>query len=139
MTPGLEAWLATLVDESYVMLRPSPIAGVGVFAIRDIPKGCRRMFGPPDAPDAWVTVPRATIEALPAHVRLLVENYCLYDEAHYFLPRDGFRKLDLACYLNHADDPNLVSVEGGDWFEAGRDIRADEELTIDYGTIVPDA
>jgi hypothetical protein len=37
--------LAELADNTWVMLRPSPIEGIGVFAIRDIPKGSRDMFG----------------------------------------------------------------------------------------------
>jgi len=32
--------LDELINTTYVMLKPSPIAGIGVFAIRDIPKGC---------------------------------------------------------------------------------------------------
>jgi hypothetical protein len=136
--PPQQALLRQLRDESWVMLRPSPIAGVGVFAIRDIPKGCRTMFGPPDAPDAWVAVPHADIMALPLHARALVENYCLYDAQHYFVPRDGFRKIDLSCCLNHSPSPNVHSINDGDYFETLRDIAAGEELLIDYGTIVHD-
>jgi SET domain-containing protein len=118
------------------MLRPSPIDGVGVFAIADIPKGCRDMFGPPDPPEAWVAVPRAAVESLPAHVRLLIENYCLYDHTSYFVPADGFAKMDLSLYLNHSETPNVMSVQDGAYFEAMRDIAAGEELVIDYGEIV---
>jgi SET domain-containing protein len=39
-------------------------------------------------------------------------------------------------YLNHSDQPNLISVNDGEFFEAIRDIEAGEELLIDYGTIV---
>lgn len=131
-----------LLDElhtsTFVMLKPSPLEGVGVFAIRDIPKGCRDMFGKPDAPGHWITIPREDVEALPAHSRHLVETYCLYDERHYFVPKDGFKKMDLACYLNHSDEPNVVSIDDGDYFEALREIRSGEELLIDYGDIVAD-
>jgi hypothetical protein len=130
------ALLQQLRARSYVMLRPSPIEGIGVFAICDIPKGCREMFGPPDAPDAWVAVPRAEIERLPAHARALVENYCLYDDVNYFVPAEGFAKLDLSLFLNHSDTPNVVSVDEGAFFEAVRDIAVGEELVIDYGEIV---
>ncbi|MBK9408471.1 MAG: hypothetical protein IPN47_10590 [Gemmatimonadetes bacterium] len=67
MTP--DQILRELRDQTYVMLRPSPIEGIGVFAIRDIPKGCRDMFSPPGAPDEYLAVPRAEIDALPAHAR----------------------------------------------------------------------
>jgi len=136
MTP--DQLLADLRDASYVMLKPSPIAGVGVFAIRDIPKGCRDMFSKPDPDEKWVSVPRRDIDTLPDHARQLVENYCLYDEHHYFVPERGFTKMDLVCFLNHADTPNVMSIDDGAWFEALRDIRAGEELFVDYGEIVDD-
>jgi SET domain-containing protein len=136
MTP--QQLLATLRDRSYIMLRPSPIDGIGVFAIADIPKGCREMFSPPDPASAWVSVPRDEVAALPAPARLLVENYCLYDDTHYFVPEHGFTKMDLACFLNHSDTPNVASLEDGQYFEALRDITAGEELLIDYGAIVDD-
>jgi SET domain-containing protein len=127
-----------LMHDTWVMLRPSPVAGVGVFAIRDIPKGCRTMFGPPDSPDDWVVVSRAEVEALPEASRLVVENYCLYDAAQYYVPARGFKQVDLACFLNHADAPNVVSQGDGAYFEALRDISAGEELFVDYGEIVTD-
>lgn len=136
MTP--EQLLHELRDQSYVMLRPSPIEGIGVFALRDIPKGCREMFSPPLAADDYVAVPRATIDELPAHARRLVETYCLYDAESYYLPGGGFKKLDLVHFLNHSDTPNVASVDEGNWFVALRDIAAGEELLVDYGSLVED-
>ncbi|MBK7468236.1 MAG: SET domain-containing protein-lysine N-methyltransferase [Saprospiraceae bacterium] len=43
--------------------------------------------------------------------------------------------MDISLCLNHSDQPNLISIEDGAYFEAIRDIAANEELTIDYGTI----
>ncbi len=128
--------LAELTNNTYVMLRPSPIEGVGVFAITDIPKGCRDMFSEPDANDEWVTVPKKEAEALPPHAQFIVGNYCLYDDDNYFIPAQGFKKIDLSLFLNHADIPNVISINDGDYFEALRDIKAGEELVIDYGEIV---
>lgn len=129
--------LAELAQNTYVMLRPSAIEGVGVFAIRDIPKGCREMFSKPDAAEQWTMLSKREVEALPPQARFLVENYCLYDEQlNYFVPGQGFKKMDLCVFLNHADTPNVCSVDEGAFFEALRDIKAGEELLIDYGTIV---
>ena len=128
--------LAELTNNTYVMLRPSPIEGVGVFAIRDIPKGCRDMFSKPDANDEWITVPKTEVDNLPPHAQFIVGNYCLYDDENYFIPGNGFKKIDLSLFLNHADIPNIISINDGDYFEAVRDIRAGEELVIDYGEIV---
>lgn len=133
-----EELLKELSGNTWVMLKPSPIEGIGVFALRDIPKGCRSMFGKPDAAEEWVTISKKEVENLPPYSRFLVENYCLYDEANYFVPAQGFKKMDLSLFLNHSDTPNIISVSDGDFFEAILDIKAGEELLIDYGGIVED-
>ena len=129
--------LRELREDTYVALRPSGVAGVGVFAIRDIPKGCRTIFSPPPTgDDGYVAIPRAEIETLPVHSRYLVETYCLFDEESYYVPKEGFKKMDLVSFLNHSDTPNVRSIDDGAWFEAMVDISAEEELFVDYGTIV---
>lgn len=133
----IERLLHELRDDTYVALRPSGVAGVGVFAIRDIPKGCRSIFSPPsDRDDDYVAVARAEIEGLPAHARQMVETYCLFDDERYFVPKDGFKKMDLVSFLNHSETPNVQSIDDGAYFEALVDIPADTELFVDYGTIV---
>ena len=131
-----EQLLNELINNTFVALRPSPVAGIGVFALRDIEKGCRAMFSKPDKNDKWVTISRKEVDALPEHAKHLVENFCLYDEVNYFIPDHGFKKIDLSLFLNHSDTPNLTSVEEGNYFEATRDIKSGEELFLDYGEIV---
>ena len=94
------------------------------------------MFSEPDAPEDWVSVSREEVDALPDWARHQVENYCLYDDRNYFVPARGFKQMDLSLFLNHAESPNVRSIEHGAWFEAMRDIAAGEELFIDYGEIV---
>jgi SET domain-containing protein len=130
------ALLAELSNNTYVMLQPSPIAGIGVFAIQDIPKNCRDMFSKPDVNDKWITVSKQEVDALPAHAQFIVGNYCLYDNENYFIPDHGFKKIDLSLFLNHSDTPNIISINDGDYFETTRDIKAGEELLLDYGEIV---
>ena len=129
--------LQELRDETYVMIRPSAIEGIGVFAIRDILKGCRTMFSKPiPNKDEWIVISKTEIEQLPQHSKDLIENYCLYDEENYFVPEYGFKKMDLVNFLNHSDTPNIISINEGEYFEAIRDITKGEELLIDYGEIV---
>lgn len=133
----LQKLLAELQHNTYATLLPSKVHGIGVFAIRDIPKGCRAMFSSPnDKEDEYIKVPKEQINKLPAHAIALIENFCLYDEENYFIPEKGFKKVDLVIYLNHSDNPNLISISDGDYFEAVRDIKAGEELLVDYGEIV---
>ena len=128
--------LAELSHNTYVMLKPSAIEGVGVFAVQEIPKGCREMFTKPTAQDHWITLSMKEVEELPPHARLMVGNYCLFDDKNYFVPGHGLKSLDISLFLNHSASPNLVSVHDGDYFEALRTICTGEELLIDYGTIV---
>jgi len=129
-----EALLKDLHQDTYVMIKPSPLHGIGVFAIRDIPKGTRDLFS--QGVGEWIKLTIAEVEALPKHSRDLVENHCLFDEDHYYVPDYGFKLVDLVVYLNHSDTPNVISINEGEFFEAIRDIAAGEELLLDYGTIV---
>ena len=135
-----ERLLRELTQDTFVMIRPSPIEGIGVFAIRDIPKGCRTMFSTTEVgKDEYVKVPRAEVDLLPAYSKHLVETYCLFDAEFYFIPEDGFKKMDLVYFLNHSETPNIASVNDGEFFETLRDIATGEELLVNYGTLVDES
>ena len=129
-----EALLKQLAESTYVMIKASPVHGIGVFAIRDIPKGTQDIFS--QGIGEWIEVSKKEVDALPKHSRDLVENHCLFDDKSYFIPDYGFKLVDLVIYLNHSDTPNVVSINDGERFEAIRDIACGEELFVDYGTIV---
>ena len=129
-----EELLNDLNHHTYIMLKPSAVHGIGVFAIADIPKGCRDMFS--KGIGEYIKVTKKEVDALPAHSKALIENYCLYDEEHYWIPDHGFKVVDLVGFLNHSDEPNISSINDGEEFEALRNIKQGEELFIDYGTIV---
>ncbi|MGZ8557338.1 MAG: SET domain-containing protein [Chitinophagaceae bacterium] len=129
-----EELLKELSEETYVALKPSAVHGIGVFAIADIPKGCRDLFS--KSIGNWIKLPIADVEKLPPHSRSLIETYCLYDEEDYFVADYGFKIMDLVNYLNHSSTPNIISVNDGEYFEAIVDIPAGDELLINYGEIV---
>ncbi len=129
-----EALLAQLTNETYIMLKPSGIHGIGVFAIRPIPKGCRNMFS--KGQGQWIKLPIADVAQLPPASKELVETYCLFDEENYFVPDYGFKLMDLVNYLNHSHNPNIISINDGEEFEALTDIQPGEELLVNYGHIV---
>lgn len=126
--------LLHLISNTHIQLKPSPVHGIGVFAICDIPKGYKNIFSPPHNDFTAISFEEAA--QLPAHTQKLIENYCLFDEANFFVPNTGFKILDLALFLNHSHQPNLRSINDGDYFEATREIKAGEELFVDYGEIV---
>ena len=67
--------LADLNNHTYVMIKPSPLHGIGVFAIRDIPKGTRNIFS--KGIGEWIQVSKEEVNALPQHSKDLIENHCL--------------------------------------------------------------
>ncbi|MBC7851643.1 MAG: SET domain-containing protein, partial [Chitinophagaceae bacterium] len=99
-----------------------------------IPKGCKNIFSKNIG--EWIEIPISDVEALPAHSRNLIETYCLFDEKHYFVPDYGFKVMDLVNYLNHSAEPNILSINDGENFEALRDIEPGEELFVDYNHLV---
>jgi SET domain-containing protein len=129
-----EALLKELANSTYVMIKPSPLHGIGVFAIRAIPKGTKNIFS--KGVGDWIKVSKEEVGTLPQHSKDLIENHCLFDEDFYFIPDYGFKLVDLVIYLNHSETPNVISLNDGEEFEAIRDIACGEELLVDYGTIV---
>ena len=129
-----EALLKQLQSQTYVMIKPSPLHGIGVFAIRDIPKGTKDIFS--EGFGDWIKVSKDEVDTLPSHSRELIENHCLFYEDSYFIPEYGFKLIDLVIYLNHSETPNVLSLNDGEQFEALVDIKPGEELLVDYGTIV---
>ena len=128
-----EELLKELSEETFITLKPSPVHGIGVFALRDIPKGCKTLFS--RNVGEWIRVPISDIDQLPDQTRNMVETYCLYDETHY-LPDYGFKVMDMVNYLNHSSSPNVISVNDGEYFESLREIKEGEELLVNYGEIV---
>ena len=113
----------------YTRLKPSPIHGVGVFAIKDIPKGTY-VFEPDD--DALVSVCAAEMKSLPQEVRKLYEDFCVLKGDKYECP-SSFNKLTPAWFLNNSNDPNMAA-DSSLKFYAIRDIAVGEELTAKYDT-----
>jgi SET domain-containing protein len=126
--------LHELQHETFIALQASGIHGIGVFAICDIPKGCKTLFSKNTG--GWIELSFAEVEHLPDHSRNFVETYYLYDQKKYFIPDHGCKVMDMANYLNHSHSPNIVSVNEGEYFETLRDILKGEELFINYGEIV---
>ena len=126
--------LDQLRKQTYVTLKASPVHGIGVFALCEIPKGCRDLFSRNSG--EWIKVPFSEVEKLPDHSRSLIETYCLFDEENYFVPEYGFKMIDPVIYLNHSSSPNIISINDGEEFETTRLIKEGEELFVDYGSLV---
>lgn len=113
----------------YARLRPSRIHGVGVFAIRRIPKGT---YVFPDDDDELMWIRKSELADLTAEDRKLYEDFCIIRGDLYGCPR-SFNRLTPAWYFNESSAPNM-GVDETYRFYALRDIEKDEELTVDYAS-----
>jgi hypothetical protein len=113
----------------YTRLKPSKIHGVGVIAIRDIPKGTF-VFAKDDDDILWVDK-KDTMD-LPPLLKEFYDDFCIVKGDKYGCP-ENFDKLTIAWYLNSSDKPNVAADENYRFY-ALRDIKTGEELTADYST-----
>lgn len=118
----------------YTRLKPSKIHGVGVFAIRAIPKGVA-IFPKDNAPIVWVK--KSKIKRLRGEIRRLYEDFCIIkDNGETYGCPANFSLMTVAWFLNEpksSQKPN-IGCRKDYTFYALRDIAADEELTVDYAT-----
>lgn len=122
------------MGEAYCRIAPSPIHGVGVFAVRHIPKGVDPFRIGMRYPRDWLDIPPAELARAPLGVRrLLTSLFLLDDDGAFRVPILGANLVDIGSYLNHSDRPNMRTADGHR-FVARRRIRAGEELTVDYRT-----
>jgi len=111
-----------------VLVKSSPVHGLGAFAAAAIRKGTPVWRF---TPGFDLDIDPKEVEKQPDHFRKVLLHYGYLDPRlnRYILCCDDAR------FINHADEPNLsidyaADRHGVDY--AARDIAAGEELTIDY-------
>ncbi len=115
-------------DDLYTRIRPSPIHGVGVFAIRNIKKGTP-LFSEDFDEMLWVKegdLPKQK------HLREFYDDFGVFKNGRCGVPKH-FHRLTMSWYLNDpkkGERPNVACNENYE-FRASRDIKPDEELTVD--------
>ncbi|MGH7141446.1 MAG: SET domain-containing protein-lysine N-methyltransferase [Minisyncoccia bacterium] len=123
-----------LASLKHVYCRLAPTAhGVGIVAIRSIPKGVDP-FKNYDPFGDIIELPEAELEAYPCDeaAKNMVRDFCALQDGVYLVPDYGIDAIDKSFYLNHSDNPNMETFDAGETFVAARDILPDEELTVDY-------
>ena len=104
-------------------VRPSPIHGVGVFALQPARKGdvVWRYH-----PVIDIMIPEELMVGLPDHVVRRIQ-----ERAEHQVEREVYvMGLDGDTFVNHSDSPTMIA-EGKEAF-ATRDIAVGDELTWDY-------
>jgi len=92
--------LKHLADEVYCRLGSSPTHGVGVFAIRNIPKGIDPLRSP--LPRKELSFKKEELKHLPKGVRKQIKMFCYYDDKEVLIPVVGLNTMDFSIFLNHS-------------------------------------
>jgi uncharacterized protein len=116
----------------YTRLKPSKIHGVGVFAIRDIPKGVSLFADEAEQniEDNWVD--KKEVAKLDPEIQKLYADFSPITDDKYNCPK-SYDLITVGYYVNHSPRPNVVSNNGGS-FTTLRKIKKGEEITADFRT-----
>lgn len=129
-----EQLLKRVLQDCYCRLRPSKIHGIGVFAVRDIPKGKNPFKTLPKYDSiGYVRITEDELDALPPKLSELIRTLFVPTDGTTHVPNHGMNVIRLNCYLNHSTKPNMRTKDGYN-FIAVRKIMTGEELTVDYRT-----
>lgn len=117
----------------YCRLRRSKIEGIGIVAIKDIPAGINpflshSMF------DEFEKFTPGELDDLDPGVKEYVLDICASDEKYIYMPKMGMNGINISFFLNHSNDANIETADGGVTFRTKRSITEGEELTSDYNT-----
>jgi len=127
------------LHNTYVRIMPSKIHGVGLFAIKDIPKG----ICPFEYPNSKCGINKFTrihkdkLEGIDKGVIKILDDFLGVDEKGYYdIPTDGLNSLDVSFYMNFSKKPNIdiTSIKDCKFavFITNRNIKKGEELFINY-------
>ncbi|KND51358.1 MAG: hypothetical protein ABA06_03540 [Parcubacteria bacterium C7867-001] len=107
--------------------------GVGVVAIRDIPKGINPFKNCDPHGDVLEIAEKELEEsAAPKEAKQLVRDFCALQDGIYFVPDYGIDAIDKSYFLNHSKKPNMVTLNDGEVFVTARSVKKGEELTANY-------
>lgn len=109
--------------EFLFVLKPSPIAGIGVFAVQDIPAGSRVFFG-------GFSPRKMKTKEVPSEFL----KYCIFINDEESICPERFDRMEIGWYLNHSEHPN-IGKDAEKVTIALRDINAGEEIVIDYNSL----
>ncbi len=121
------------LENTYCRLRPSPLEGVGVFAIRDIPADTDPFAGV--SKHRWYQFTPAELKDLdPAVLKMIHDFYAFEKDGTISIPDCSLNGMDISFFLNTSPQPNIRAVRDGLGFLTTRPVKQGEELTVSYTT-----
>ena len=129
------------LENTYCIIGNSKVQGIGIIAIRDIPKGIDPL--PIIIPEKVTNLTEKDLETLPKEVADRVKELFIRNNKVYSVSSSGLNGLGIICYMNHSKEPNvdlnIGAFTGGyvPWMTI-KDIKKGEELFWDYTTCYGD-
>jgi SET domain-containing protein len=127
--------LEHLQNDIYCRVGVSKFAGVGVLAIKDIPKGTNPFKHLSKEKEKIVELTESDVEKLNPNVKRLLRNFFGNGNTYDVLAA-GPNYINISFYLNNSKNPNLdiIETDNSEYLEfiTNRDIKEGEELMIDY-------
>lgn len=120
------------INLPYFRIQRSPLHGVGLFAIRDIPKNFK-LFKNLD--DKGKFIDEKFIKNI--QVKKLLDDYYCAPEGKLFVP-DKFLP-SWIYYINHSNNENIFLNNKTGWYYTKKIIKAGEELLQNYKIICSDS
>ncbi len=130
--------LDNLKNDTFCRLRPDEYGGVGVFAIKDIPKDVNPFYTTKGLIcPRIINVPDKEIQKLDPGVKKMIKDFFVKDKHDKWgLSFLGLNSMDITFYINHSDKPNMNIVADSSCsmlsFVTKRKINEGEQLFIDY-------
>ena len=123
--------LAHLKNDVYCRVMPSPIAGVGVFAVKDIPTKTDP-FREGNEDKSWIPFTKNEFSEIHPGVLQSIRDLFVFSDGCYWVPDQGMYTISIAQFLNHSKNPNVEIDKDAEFFLTKKKIKTGEELTIDY-------
>ncbi len=121
------------LKNTYCRLKSSKINGVGVFAIKDIPKNKNPFQG--IKKQNWYEFKVSDFKNFNKEILEMIDNFFVIEKNNKVLiPEFGLNGMDISFFFNHCKNPNLKTTNGGSTFLTLKKIKKGEELTVSYGT-----
>ncbi|MFA6190265.1 MAG: SET domain-containing protein [Candidatus Staskawiczbacteria bacterium] len=119
------------IQNTYCRLRASKIEGVGIFAIRDIPKGINPFYGV--RKEKWIKFNKSEIENLDESILEMVNSFFVVNkDGSVYMSDCGLHGMNVSYFLNHSKKPNVTTNKNGENFITLRKIKKGEELSVSY-------
>ena len=125
------------LENTYCIIGRSKVQGVGVIAIRDIPKGVNPL--PIIIPSNFINFTEEELKSLPKEVANRIKELFIRNDKVYSVSSLGLNGLGIIGHINHSKNPNTALDTRGypsgyiPWITI-KNIKKDEELFWDYTT-----